>query len=319
VKPPFAHSYPFDPAYGYTEADLLAVGWPDPPDGYEAFWRDRYRRALAVDPRPRVWAAGIDHADWRVLRIDFTSTGDFAIGGWLLLPRRGAPVRGVVIGHGYGGRGGPDLPPPAEDAAVLFPCFRGMSLSAHPAIPANSDWHVLYDIDKRDGYILGGCVEDLWLSVTALLSLYPWLDGHVGYAGTSFGGGIGAMAVPWDPRIARAALTVPTFGNHPLRMTFDSVGSLASVRAFRDRHGDPMGTLAFYDAATAARYIRVPTLIAAALFDPAVPPPGQFSIYNAIPDRKELFTLEAGHFEYPERIRQEADLFHRQTDFFAAL
>ncbi|MCA1789780.1 MAG: hypothetical protein LC667_07960 [Thioalkalivibrio sp.] len=59
--------------------------------------------------------------------------------------------------------------------------------------------------------------------------------------------------------------------------------------------------------------------IAAALFDPAVAPPGQFAVYNAITGDKRLFVLDAGHFDYPGRTRQEQDLLAQLRTFFAPL
>jgi len=59
--------------------------------------------------------------------------------------------------------------------------------------------------------------------------------------------------------------------------------------------------------------------VAAALFDPVVAPPGQFAIYNALRCPKELFVLDAGHFEYPARIEQERRLLQSLELFFASL
>lgn len=316
---PIAHSLPFDPTYGYGLDDLLRVGAPEPPPDFQEFWRARSARARALDVRPRLRASPLSHPDWIVSEITYASTGGFAIDGWLLEPRRGDVVRGLVVGHGYGGRDGPDFDVPARGTAAIFPCLRGMSRSARPPIPSESAGHVVYGIDSRDDYIIGGCVEDVWLAVSALLALYPRLDGHIGYSGVSFGGGVGALAIPWDARIRRGYLTVPTFGNHPLRLTLPSQGSLAAVQAYQAGHGGVAETLAYYDAATAARFIAVPMLVAAALFDPSVPPPGQFAIFNAIPGRKTLFTLDAGHFDYPGKDDQEAALRRTAIAFFADL
>ncbi|EWY36461.1 deacetylase [Skermanella stibiiresistens SB22] len=317
---PLVHPFPFDPTHGYSADDLLRVGSPEPPDDFEAFWRHRHDVALAVDPRPALSGARVDaaHPGWQVLDIEYRSTGGFHIGGWLMLPRDEPVERGLVVGHGYGGREGPDFGLPVSRTAVLFPCFRGLSRSTRPPISRDPNWHVLHDIDKRDRYILGGCVDDLWIAVSVMLALYPWVAGHVAYCGTSFGGGIGALAIPWDPRIVRGHLEVPTFGNHPLRLTLDATGSSAAVRKFQRRHEDVLDTLRYYDAATAARFITVPMHVAPALFDPAVPPAGQFAIHNAIPgDRKKLFTLDAGHFEYPGQADQELALRRELEDFLA--
>ena len=56
--------------------------------------------------------------------------------------------------------------------------------------------------------------------------------------------------------------------------------------------------------------------IAAALFDPFVAPPGQFAIFNSWLGEKSLFTLDAGHFDYPERVPQENALRIELLTFF---
>ena len=313
------HGYPFDPTYGYDLPGLLAVEPPAPPADLDRFWTTRYDAAMAVDPAPRLSRSGEQHEGWQVLDLSYRSTDDVTIGGWLLVPRDRPVVRGLVVGHGYGGRDGPDTHLPIADAALLFPCFRGLSRSARHPISQDPNWHVLHDIHLRDRYILGGCVEDLWLAVSVLLAVFPWLDGRIGYAGISFGGGIGGLAIPWDRRIARGHLSLPTFGHHPLRLSLPSTGSVASVQHFHRDHPEVTETLAYYDAAATARRLAVPMHIAAALFDPMVPPPGQFAIYNAIPSRKQLFTLSAGHFDYVAAQQEERALLAQLRDFFADL
>ncbi len=315
----FDHGYPFDPTYGYDLSDLLAVEPPAPPADLDRFWSARYDAAMAVDPAPRFTLSRQQHARWQMLDLYYRSTDDMTIGGWLLVPRDRPAVRGLVVGHGYGGRDGPDTHLPVEDAALLFPCFRGLSRSARHPISQDPNWHVLHDIDKRDRYILGGCVEDLWLGVSALLTLFPWLEGRIGYAGISFGGGIGALAIPWDQRIARGHLNLPTFGHHRLRLTLPSVGSVAAVQRFHRHHPEVMKTLAYYDAAATAQRVKVPMHVAAALLDPMVPPPGQFAVYNAVASRKQLFTLSAGHIDYVAAHQEEAALLAELRDFFADL
>ena len=166
---------------------------------------------------------------------------------------------------------------PVKETAVLFPCFRGISRSRRAPISSDPQWHVLTDIDKPQRYILGGCVEDLWLAVSALTELYPELDGRIGYTGMSFGGGIGALALAFDKRIDRGHLTVPTFGNMPLWLTLPTLGSGHSVQNYQKTHRDVLKqTLALFDAATAATRIEVPMLVAVARFDPAWPRPASF-------------------------------------------
>ena len=216
---PTHHPYAFDPTYGLGLEELRALRPPQAPPDFDGFWRARYLRALRVNPLPRLSRSGSSHPRWRVRDIIYTSTDQFPIGGWLLLPREGTVRRGLVVGHGYGGRDQPDFDFPVPETALLFPCFRGLSRSRLPPISSDPAWHVLHDIDKPERYILGGCVEDLWIAVSVLTRLYPELDGRIGYAGASFGGGIGALALAFDKRVDRGHLIVPTFGNMPLWLT----------------------------------------------------------------------------------------------------
>lgn len=314
------NEYGFDPSYGYSAAQLLTVNAPKEPQDFDDFWQMRYQKALNVSPQPRIKNIHCEPAGWQLFDIRYTSTDNFSIGGWLLLPKSGVIKRGFIIGHGYGGRDAPDWHLPFNDAALLFPCFRGLGLSAHEGISADPYWHVRHHIEQADSYILGGCVEDVWTAVSALLNLFPRLAGHLGYLGISFAGGIGALALATERRIARGHLNVPTFGNQPLRLRLPSQGSANSVQQYyQDHKKQTLKVLRYFDAATAAKRITIPMHCACALFDPCVAPPGQFAVYNALPGRKQLFTLDAGHYNYPNQQQQEHQLINELDAFFAPL
>ncbi|MBS9478073.1 acetylxylan esterase [Ancylobacter radicis] len=315
---PTAQTYAFDPTHGFDLAGLAMLRPPPLAPGFDAFWQPRYERALARDPVPRLTRSALRHPSWQVYDLAYVSTDDFPIGGWLLLPKSGTVTRGVIVGHGYGGRTGPDLDLPLRDAAVLFPCLRGLSRSRRPPISDDPAFHVLDNIDKPERYILGGCVEDIWLAVSALLALFPTLKGRIGYMGVSFSGGLGALALAFETRIARAHLNVPTFGNMPLWLTLPSLGSARAVQAYQATHGPVADTLALFDAASAATRIDVPLLVAAARFDPAVAPPCQFSVANAgtTSNRHETVILDAGHVDYPGEGAQHALLREKLRRFF---
>ncbi len=311
------HGFEFDPSHGYDLEGLLAVRGPETPDGFEEFWRRRYERAREVQPKVRLKDTGETRDGWQVWDLIYTSTLRTEIRGWILLPEGGVVRRGFVVGHGYGGREWPDFHLPMKDAAFVFPCSRGLGKSRHARISSDSAWHVLHNIQDRDKYVIGGCVDDVWVGVSALLRICPEVAGHIGYMGVSFGGGIGALACPWDERIGRAHLSVPTFGHQPLRAELGSVGSAASVQAFLKNHPEVMSsTLAHFDAAVAARFMRQPVHCACALFDPAVAPAGQFSIYNELSSEKELFVLRAGHFAYPTEKAEGEELLRQINEFF---
>ncbi len=310
------HEFGFDPTHGYDLEALLLVRGPETPADFEMFWRERYGRALVVKPRVRLRDTGEDREGWRVWELAYTSTKRTEIRGWMLTPVDGVVRRAFVIGHGYGARSAPDFHLEFPEAALVFPCARGLGRSRHARISGDAAWHVLHNIQDREKYVIGGCVEDLWLAVTALLRVYPQVAGHVGYLGGSFGGGIGALACAWDERIAKAHFGVPTFGNQPLRAKLGSVGSAASVQQFLREHPEGLATLAYFDAAVAARFVRMPVHCGCAVFDPAVAPAGQFCVYNELAGPKELFVLSAGHFSHAKQAEEERQLLREIHEFF---
>jgi cephalosporin-C deacetylase len=315
---PADHPFAFDPTHGWTLDALCALRPPEAAPGFDDLWQARHAAARALDPRLQLGAPYGDHPRWIVHDITYTSTDGFAIGGWLLLPREGTIRRGLVVGHGYGGRDQPDLDLPVSETVVLFPCFRGLSRSRHPLMSSDPAFHVLHDIDKPERYILKGCVEDLWVAVSALTGLYPWIAGKIGYSGISFGGGLGALALPFDDRIDRGHLVVPTFGHMPLWLTLPTTGSAAAVQRYRQTHPEVVQMLRFFDAAVAATRIARPMLLAVARFDPVVAPPCQFSIANAClsSNRHETVILDAGHSDYPGMDAQHAALRDKVRQFF---
>lgn len=315
--PAFHHGYPFDPTYGYTLTDLLAVAAPEPPPDLIDFWRDLYHRARCAQISPLLQEIPSPHPQNRVFLVQFSSLGGLRISGWLIRPRDEPVERGVVVSHGYGGRDGPEFDLPFRRAAVIFPCARGISRSAYPDLPALPDHHVLHGIERPENYILGGCAADtVWCAASALLELFPIAAQRLDYLGISFGGGVGALALPWDERFHRAHLNVPSFGHHPLRLGLPCVGSAEAVRRQQQRTGRVLETLRYFDAATAARHLKIPVHIAAARFDPAVPPPGQFAIYNALAGDRDLFVLQTGHFEHGGLAAENARLRDALAYFF---
>ncbi|HAS50508.1 MAG TPA: hypothetical protein DCS21_01645 [Gammaproteobacteria bacterium] len=313
----FHHAYPFNPTYGYGLDDLLAVAAPEPPADFAPFWRNLQAQARAISVEPALREVSSPHPHTQVFEVAFTSLDGLRMGGWLTRPRDEPVERGGVVSHGYGGREGPDFHLPFRRAALIFPCARGLSRSARADLPANPDAHVLHGIERREAYIHGGCAADtVWCAASALLELFPMAASSLAYLGISFGGGIGALALPWDERFHRAHLNVPSFGHHPLRLTLPCVGSGEAVRRYQQQTGRALTTLRYFDAAVAAQSLRIPMHIAAARFDPAVPPPGQFAIYNALAGHRELFVLQTGHFDHGGLVAEEARLQDALAYFF---
>lgn len=315
---PIPHDYPFDPGYGYSLNELLAVGAPDEPEDFEDFWRESYREALRIPLRAERRRVRSPNRAFELYEVEYDSLGGVRIGGWIAVPAAGKVKCGAVIGHGYGGREAPDFGEPFTNAALIYPCTRGFNRSAHPKIPNTAHTHVLCGLASRERYVHRGSVADHWLAASVLLHFHPEAARRLYYKGGSFGGGIGAMLLPWDSRFAKAFLDIPSFGNHPLRVQLPCVGSGQSIQRHYHR-GFPeiLDVLKYFDAATAARRIRIPVFVAAATFDPAVPPPGQFAVYNALPGKKELYLRQAAHFDLAGNEHDDAAIHARLLRWFA--
>lgn len=311
----FAHDYNFDPTYGHTLDTLLAIEAPKAPEGFDDWWMARYQLALDVTPHPALSQPRVENG-LLIQDLVYTSTSGVSIGGWLTQPAEGPVTRGLVVGHGYGGRDGIEDGLDLPGLAVLYYCCRGMSRSKVAGISDHAGAHVLCGIDKKDTYVIGGCVEDTWCACSALLELFPQVAGRVGYRGGSFGGGIGALSLPWDNRFTFGELTVPTFGHHPSRLTQPCAGSGEAVRQYVIERPEIIEqVLPFYDAATAASRIRQAMHVAPALFDPVVPPPGQFAVCNALSGPKTQVVQQAGHFTWDGGAAEGAAYFASFVDF----
>lgn len=322
--PMFTHDLPFDPTYGYTESEMLAIEPPTPDDDFEAFWREKFRASLAIETEIALapFTGAIKRDDIVVEEINFSALGlngarPVRLGGWLIRPTRVEPTRLEVQGHGYGGREAPELPARHDPVVRLQLCKRGFHRSLQPDLPVNdSSKHVVAGIESRETYVHLGNAADLWAAVKVLAEMFPRLAHRLDYSGGSFGGGIGAIAMPWDDRVRRVFLDVPSFGNHPIRLRCQCNGSGEAVRQLYLSGHDVTGVLHYFDAAITARFMNKPTLVGCARFDPAVPPPGQFSVYNAIPCDKKLVARDGGHFEYPRLLRDQVILGREAQAWF---
>lgn len=286
----------FDGSYGFTLESLREVSPVPPSDGFADRWRG-WREAARHAAAAPVVLERREHRGRRISIIEHSGVDGVRLRAWLVEPLDGSARVGVVHSHGYGGRDRIELHRVPADAAAIFPVARGLgALNVGIGAPAERDEHVIAGIDDPDRYVVGLCARDLWLAADALIELAGALPLY--FVGESFGGGIGALALPWDDRFIGATLAVPTFGQYDERLTVPCLGSGESQRATVLATPELREPLRLFDASTAARFLRIPVRVEAALWDQHVPPQGQFAVANAIGDL-ELEVLPAGHAEYP--------------------
>lgn len=293
-----------DPSEELTEYSLSALlmppAAPAEPADFDDFWRATFREF------------GVGSVGWeftrdlaptethRIAEIRFHSSAEEQAAAYAMVPHAITDVRrGLVVGHGYGGRTAPDLDRVPADTAAIFPVAPGTHADAPSRFPASPDDHVLAGIADRDTYSHRFSAADIWRAATVLLDMVPMVAGALDFSGGSFGGGIGALALPWDDRFRRAVLDVPSFGNHDIRLTRYCTGSGEAVRRHLHAHPEVRPVLDYFDAAIAARRLRLPVHVSAAVQDPAVDPRGQFAVYHALSGPRRLGVRANGHLAGP--------------------
>lgn len=305
------HDFAFDPSYGWTEERLEVASFDAAePEGYDAFWLSTHQQAMAdTAGSPEVGPDSREREGFVVRELRFTTLGGVKVGGWLCIPVAGTPVRVELRTHGYGG----DIIVPVDldtNAVTLQLCLPGFALSggSSQAFSGECARHVLTGIEMPGTYSHRFCVAAVWSAVQVLSELEATRGLPVHYLGWSFGGGIGTLAVPWEPRIRTAELGQPTFGWHPFRLRHPCTGSGESVRRYWQNHPELRlqmeRTLSFHEAVFASRRIRIPVLFVLSMFDPSVPPPGQFAVARACRSPwKKVLKQRCGHFDwdYPEK------------------
>ncbi|MGH3691346.1 MAG: acetylxylan esterase [Microbacterium sp.] len=285
----------------YSLGALLSTPTPPKePDDFDDFWQATFRE---FGTGPVAWEFAQDitpSRTHRIAEIRFHSSAEEQAVAYAMVPHSITDVRrGLVVGHGYGGRTGPDLDRVPADTAAIFPVAPGTHTGTPSRFPALPDEHVLAGIAHRDTYSHRFSAADIWRAATVLIDMVPMVAGALDFSGGSFGGGIGAMALPWDARFRRAALDVPSFGDHGVRLTRPCTGSGEAVRQHLHSHPEVRPVLDYFDAAIAARRLRIPVHVSAAVLDPAVDPRGQFAVYHALNGPRRLGVRANGHLAGP--------------------
>lgn len=283
----------------YSLSELLTPApAPVEPQDFDAFWQatfEEFGTGSVAWQVERELAATDAH---RISEIRFDSSAGEQAVAYVMVPHASDAVRrGLVVGHGYGGRSGPDLDRVPADTAAIFPCAPGTHTGMSSRFPAIPDEHVLAGIEHRDTYSHRFAAADIWRAATVLLDIAPGATGSLDFSGGSFGGGIGVLALPWDARFRRAALDVPSFGDHGIRLSRRCTGSGEAVRQHLRTHPEVRSVLDYHDAAIAARRLRIPVHVSAAVLDPFVDPRGQFAVYHALSGPRRLSVRACGHVD----------------------
>jgi cephalosporin-C deacetylase len=246
--------------------------------------------------------------------LQFSTLDGVQVGAYLMTPKSGHVKNIMVEGHGYGGREQPQEPLDSQTAS-LNPIAPGFHLSECDGIPSNNaDHHVVHGLESKDRYVFRVCAAAWWTSASVMLELFPDCADTLSYKGWSYGGGMGCLMLPWDRRYTRAELGQVSFCQIPIRLDCPCVGSGRATAEYVEKHPEvAREVLPYFDGAFAAKRISVPTVFACSLFDPSVPPPGQFCAYNECRAPKRLSVFSTGHFEMHYEEAEEELKVHQDN------
>ncbi|QNA93106.1 acetylxylan esterase [Microbacterium sp. Se63.02b] len=129
----------------YSLSTLMApLEPPAEPDDFDDFWRETF---LEFGVGPVAWEFTQDlppTPTHRVAEIRFHSSAEEQAAAYAMVPHRIAETRrGLVVGHGYGGRTAPDPDRVPADTAAIFPVAPARTRSPTAASPhcrTNTCW-----------------------------------------------------------------------------------------------------------------------------------------------------------------------------------
>lgn len=265
------------------------------PRDFDAFWDRTLAQARTVAPEIVIEPvdAGLDLVE--TFDVTFAGFGGHPVKAWLVLPRDGYDLPGVVSYVGYGGGRGlvhEHLGWAAAGFANLVMDTRGQGSgwgnggdTADPvgSGPASSGYMTRGVLDPED-YYYRRVITDAVRAVDLLRAL-PRVDPtRVAVAGTSQGGGLALAVAGLVPGLLAAAIDVPFLCHFARAVAIAGTDPYGEITRYLSVHrGDVeqvFTTLSYVDGVNFARRATAPAMFSVALMDPVCPPSTVFAAHN---------------------------------------
>lgn len=341
--------------FGYSPVATLAhVGSRVASWRHAAFWAAWEKAVSAWSPALReIKHSGADSTDPTATH-QFESLGHAAIGGILVEPAPGTPVRAVLVAlHGYE-RVGPLAGEPERWEGLAERGLATLAIRVR-GFPGSTAGCGLLTDDPR-GWVCHGlesliASEDAPPSVQVASWVVPLAVADVVNAaramrrrygsqcplflhGESLGGGLAVMAAARGKRLAqvdRVAIGLPSLGDWEWRLgRGGAVPRVAGASgagfhigsAWLGHQSSPerfRAAIGIADAVVHAVEVRAPTLCKLAVRDDIVPAPSAAAVYNAIgtdPVAKWRFVTPYGHFDGGIRNARRHAIFDQVVELF---
>ncbi len=270
------------------------------PADFESFWTAQKAELAKIPLDAKIEPVAQDNAAIELFEVSFANINGLRSHGYLAKPK-GATSLPIMIsqpGMGVHPNGLKESRWVIGNAALGF---LALDMSAHdmpmertPEDEARWKKFMGYPYigsDDRMTYYYRQVFTGLVRGIDYMTSRPDWNHKAIISSGGSQGGGLAIIAAALDPRITAVVSVAPALGEHtgPLHGRPDAAPS--NLIMGRDKKTPDLKIIAataYYDTVNFARFVKVPVLMSSGLIDTACPPTTVLSIYNTIPDPKQL-------------------------------
>lgn len=270
------------------------------PADFDAFWESTLAQARVVDPLLALTPLDLGLDLVETFDVTFAGFDGHPVKAWLVQPRGGRDLPGLVSYVGYGGGRGlahEHLGWAVAGFAHLVMDTRGQGSGwgngGHTddpvgSGPSGSGFMTRGVLDPHD-YYYRRVVTDAVRAVDLLRSLDQVDAARVAVSGTSQGGGLALAAAGLVPGLVGAAVDVPFLCHLRRAVEITDADPYAEITRYlavhRDQAEHVFTTLSYVDGVNFARRASAPALFSVALMDPVCPPSTVFAAYNRYGER----------------------------------
>jgi cephalosporin-C deacetylase len=238
-------------------------------------------------------------------RLTFKAVDGVVVSGWVLKPAHGDGHPGVVVYHGYGGRGARPLemlPLASQGVAVLSIDCRGQLGDTAESLQASAGqvpgW-LTRGIEDPRGYYYRYVYADAVRAVEALAALDGVDAARIAVTGASQGGGM-ALAAAALSRVPRFVWSdVPFLCDFQRAVQLVESLPYSEISAYlRSRPGmakTVFGTLAYFDVLNLAQWISCRSVVTVSLWDDICPPSTVFGVFHQIGNPNKELHIQQYH------------------------
>ena len=265
---------------------------------FQEFWESTAREAVDQPLNNELIPYDLPTSDLQCYAVRFDGYKGGRLAGWYVRPTKRGKFPGVVMYHGYGGRGPRPLDMihiAAQGVCVLSMDCRGQNGQSQDATVVNEGfapgWMTKGIRDARQ-YYFRYVYADAVRALELLARREEVDDERLAITGGSQGGGITLavaalserpiLALPDVPFLCdfRRAIDVAPFGPYPEIVTF--------LRTFPHLYHEALRTLSYCDCINLAPWIKCRTVVCNCLWDDVCPPSTIFAAYNHVLAEKQI-------------------------------